>query len=167
MGVVICPSCGRFNFPEELAARGFTCDLCRGLIPVPEDCPKNEAITSEPLLRNPAVVPEHPLPGSGGYPVSKVCPNCGHAKFQRRYPERFLALTWDRVCRACNTRYTPPTPAWAPVAYFAVGLMSVCLGGVILVLSRGFGFKGAVVLGCVGIAAIVQGWRELGKPGKG
>lgn len=83
MGVVICPACGRFNFPEELAARGFTCDLCRGSIPVPEVCPKNEAITSEPLLCNSAVVPERPLPGRGGYPVSKVCPNCEHAKFPR------------------------------------------------------------------------------------
>jgi ribosomal protein S27E len=35
MATVICPSCGRFNIVEELAARKFACEMCQRTIPIP------------------------------------------------------------------------------------------------------------------------------------
>ena len=44
------------------------------------------------------------------YPISATCPQCGGTEYTCRKPERLVAFVSDRVCRACNTRYTPPTP---------------------------------------------------------
>src|SRR5262245_44369460 len=65
---------------------------------------------------------------AGVYPVSRVCPACGHAGFERVDPARWVSYGMDRVCRACGTRYTPPTPAWAGVVFVLIGLLFLALG---------------------------------------
>ena len=42
--------------------------------------------------------------------------------FKRVKPASDLAFTWDRVCKDCGTRYTPPTPRWARVLFAVVGI---------------------------------------------
>ena len=51
------------------------------------------------------------------YPVASNCPHCGSKDFKRLKTEGLVAFTDDRKCAACGTRYTPPTPAWAAVAF--------------------------------------------------
>ena len=55
------------------------------------------------------------------YPISATCPQCGGTEYTCRKPERLVAFVSDRVCRACNTRYTPPTPVWAAVLFIVIG----------------------------------------------
>jgi hypothetical protein len=110
------------------------------------------------------------------YPVSKICPNCGHAEYKPRKPERLVAFTWDRVCKACETRYTPPTPIWAAVVFLLLGLLLTGFAAFSLLLqaARGNGYVlGGVpamafdgFLGFLGLLAIYQGLRALIKPGK-
>jgi hypothetical protein len=63
----------------------------------------------------------------GEVPVSPVCPACGETEYKRVQPKRLVAFTKDRVCRACQTRYAPPTPRWAALVFL--------LGGGLLLLS--------------------------------
>jgi uncharacterized protein (DUF983 family) len=66
-----------------------------------------------------------PLP----YPVSAACPKCGNSRdFELRKPEKFIAFAPDRVCKACATRYTPPTPGWAGPVWIMLGLFAVAAG---------------------------------------
>ncbi|HZY90422.1 MAG TPA: hypothetical protein VFE78_36710, partial [Gemmataceae bacterium] len=60
--------------------------------------------------------------------MSRVCPDCGHAGFKGVRPNRLIAFTWDRVCKECGTRYTPPTPVWAGVVFILAGLPLVLVG---------------------------------------
>ncbi len=55
------------------------------------------------------------------YPISSVCPDCGGGEYKKWQSEEFVAFTLDRVCKACGTRYTPPTPAWAAVLFILIG----------------------------------------------
>jgi hypothetical protein len=55
------------------------------------------------------------------YPVSRVCPACGSGEYKTVQPQTMVAFTWDRVCRLCSTRYTPPTPMWARVVFGVIG----------------------------------------------
>jgi hypothetical protein len=104
--------------------------------------------------------------------VSKVCPNCGHAEFRQRRPEKLIAFTWDRVCKACGTRYTPPTPVWAAFVFLLAGLPLAAFGvlGVVFRLASGnpLGIPAMACegfLGLLGILSIVQGVRSLVSPG--
>jgi hypothetical protein len=198
MAVVTCPSCGRLNLADELAARGFACELCRQRIPLrggfPEDASQGVSPDPPPPARErplpegatQVVSPDPPPParerplalgplpqGKGVYPVSKVCPNCGHTEHKKRRPERLVAFTWDRVCRACETRYTPPTPIWAAVVFLAIGFPMAGFGFISLIagLVRGgvLGIPGMACngfIGILGVLSIAQGFRALGRPGK-
>jgi uncharacterized protein (DUF983 family) len=55
------------------------------------------------------------------YPISNVCPSCGHTRFQRTYPDTIIAFKSDRICLECGTRYTPATPRWAAVVFILLG----------------------------------------------
>lgn len=109
----------------------------------------------------------------GNYPVSKLCPKCGNAEFKKRRPEKWIAFSWDRVCKACGTRYTPPTPVWAGVVFILAGLPLAGFGGLSVVARF---ISGAPVglpamacegfLGFLGVLAIVQGIRALARPGR-
>lgn len=61
------------------------------------------------------------LPINTMYVVSRRCPRCESEEF-KRVKARSLAFTDDRVCKACGTRYTPPTPAWGRALFVVVGL---------------------------------------------
>jgi hypothetical protein len=66
----------------------------------------------------------------GAYPVSEICPDCGAVDFRKVYPEGKVAFTYDRVCKRCRTRYTPPTPAWASLLFILIGGVFVAIGSV-------------------------------------
>ncbi len=107
------------------------------------------------------------------YPVSNVCPKCGHTEYKQRRPEKLIAFTWDRVCSACETRYTPPTPRWAAVVFILAGLPLAGIGlfSIIVRLLSGnlLGIPAMVVegsVGLLGILAIIQGVRALLNPEK-
>jgi hypothetical protein len=50
-----------------------------------------------------------------------------------------IAFAQDRICSACSTRYTPPTPAWARLVFGIVGFAALGFGG--------FGLYDALVRG--------------------
>ena len=99
------------------------------------------------------------------YPISATCPQCGGTEYTCRKPERLVAFVSDRVCRACNTRYTPPTPVWAGVLFLLAGLTLPFLGLVLTsLLVHPFSIAGLVcegVIAALGVAAFVGGIREL------
>jgi hypothetical protein len=102
--------------------------------------------------------------------VSSTCPSCGGGEFRSVRPERWIAFTWDRVCKSCGTRYTPPTPRWAGLVFILIGLPLAGLGlfGAILGLAGGNPFALACegALGLLGALAIVHGLRSLLSPGR-
>jgi hypothetical protein len=61
------------------------------------------------------------------HPVGQRCPTCGSDEHRKVNPAAFIAFTWDRVCRVCATRYTPPTPVWARCLFAVIGLGAVAL----------------------------------------
>jgi hypothetical protein len=168
MDAIVCRECGRYNDPEGLAARGFACELCGQTIPVADRTPKEPA--PAPPLRLPPEDLDRPRPV---YPISRVCPRCGHAEYQTRRPEKLLAFASDRVCTACQTRYTPPTPTWAAVVFILAGLPLAGFG----LFSVGMRLLSGEVwalpaIGCegflavLGLLAVMQGVRALLRPGK-
>jgi len=83
-----------------------------------------------------------------GYPVSKVCPQCGGVEFAKRRPDKFFSrnFTWDRVCKSCDTRYTPPTPR--PIA--------------IMIAALGFALVAQAIWGAaIGIVGVTEGDRSM------
>lgn len=170
MATVICPSCGRINITDELAARGNMCELCRQTISLSQE-PSAPPPPVPQVSRPPLYAPRPTVKGVN--PVSRVCPHCGNAEYKPRKPERLIAFTWDRVCKACETRYTPPTPMWAAVVFLLLGFLLVGFAafsilvraasgnvlGIPAMLCEGF-------LGFLGLLAIYQGLRALIKPGK-
>ena len=112
----------------------------------------------------------------GSYPEATVCPNCGGTQYKRRKPYTRVAFVRDRVCTACGTRYTPPTPKWAALAFILAGafLPLACGAGTLLGLAiHPVAFLGhnapalfvvigiEVILACVGTSAITHGVRRL------
>jgi hypothetical protein len=88
-------------------------------------------------------------------------------------PDRWIAFTWDRACKSCGTRYTPPTPTWAAVVFLVIGFLLAGLGFLSLVIRFLSGNVLAIpamacegFLAFLGILATVQGLRALIKPGK-
>ena len=108
-----------------------------------------------------------------GYPVSLFCPKCGSAEYKKRKPEKWIAFIADRVCTECQTRYTPPTPAWAGVVFVLAGLSLAGFGFLSILLSVSRGNPGQLLglvcegfLGLLGVLAIIHGIRCLARPGK-
>jgi hypothetical protein len=107
----------------------------------------------------------------GKYPISRICPSCGEDSFKRARPKAAVSFASDRICRACGTRYTPPTPAWAGVVFVLAGLPMAFYGllGVFLGVFFGgtpekggpFGLLIFLVLALAGIIAIVHGVRSF------
>jgi hypothetical protein len=111
---------------------------------------------------------------AGGYPVSETCPNCGHREYKQRKPEQLVAFRWDRVCKACGTRYTPPTPLWAALVFILAGLGLAGFAFISLLLHVASGSALALpamsceaLLGVMGVLAIVYGIRSLANMGGG
>lgn len=55
------------------------------------------------------------------FPICRACPSCGSPDYNKEQPEGTVAFVKDRVCKACLTRYTPPTPVWAAIVFIVVG----------------------------------------------
>jgi hypothetical protein len=107
--------------------------------------------------------------------VSPVCPRCGATEHRKVRPRTLVAFANDRVCLECDTRYTPPTPLWAALAFLAVGavlglagLAGVTIALVLLVLRGHFDpfFLGlGAALAALGGAALWHGTRSLAAGG--
>jgi hypothetical protein len=84
-----------------------------------------------------------------------------------------IAFLDDRICQACSTRYSPPTPLWAALLIILSGLLLGGIGAVgILEYLMRFHQSGTSsllrysFLGVLGIVAIVLGVRGLFTPNK-
>jgi hypothetical protein len=150
-----CPHCG-VALP---AFRDAFCPECRNELDRPPDEPLADRANSATADLGPA--PE-PL---SKYPVARLCPGCQSAAYKRVRPDRWIAFAWDRVCKSCGVRYTPPTPLWAGAVFIASGLPLVAFGvfGIVTGLAAGNPLPLACegVLGLLGAAAIVHGIRSL------
>jgi uncharacterized protein YneF (UPF0154 family) len=62
------------------------------------------------------------------HPISQTCPKCGSARHKKVDPDWQPAIIKDRMCLECDTRYSPPPPAY--------------LGIVVIVLSIAIGLAG-------------------------
>lgn len=107
------------------------------------------------------------------YPISKVCPQCAGTAFKRKKSEEFIAFGSDRICDACQTRYTPPTPVWAAIVFILIGLLMALFGGYAIFtrLTRGniIGIPAMIIegfIGFLGLLAIGHGLHVLVRPGK-
>lgn len=104
-------------------------------------------------------------------PVATICPDCSSTAYHPVRPAAWVAYMNDRVCEACGTRYTPPTPRWAAVLFLVNGgLFTIGAGLNLLIL---------VLVGCPsvlalvvnlaflthGLAAVSHGVRALARPG--
>jgi hypothetical protein len=108
--------------------------------------------------------------------VSKVCPKCGGVEYSRRKPAARVAFASDRECTTCQTRYTPPTPTWAGVAFAIAGTLLAGFGAVGMLaalasLAHGnvLGLAQMVIPACLGFSgflAVSQGISALRKPGQ-
>jgi hypothetical protein len=61
--------------------------------------------------------------------VSHGCPRCGSVEHKKVKPATMVAFAQDRICLACGSRYTPPTPTWARGAFALIGIGFLGLGG--------------------------------------
>jgi hypothetical protein len=65
-------------------------------------------------------------------PAKKGCPNCGATAHRKEKPQSFVAFKYDRLCKQCGTRYTPPTPIWARILFGIVGIPCIIMACVLL-----------------------------------
>jgi hypothetical protein len=82
-------------------------------------------------------------------PVSRICPQCGGKEYTLRKPKHLVAFTADRVCKACLTRYSPPTPPWGGVLFLLAAPVLGLLGLVLIALL--FGPFSILGLACEGV----------------
>ncbi|VTR93634.1 unnamed protein product [Gemmata massiliana] len=108
----------------------------------------------------------------GTFPVSRTCPKCRGEKYKRVKPLGWIAFKWDRVCKDCATRYTPPTPWWAALTFVGVGLLLAGFGGISVLLGmlKGDPLRLPAIacegfLGIIGCLSIYHGLRSLFNPG--
>ena len=129
MPSVICPYCGAVNDPVGPLD---ICVVCGQKLPDSDTPLGAKSETAAPPNTGRPVAIERPFdigkPLGTPHPVSQVCPNCGSTEYQAVKPAAMVAFTSDRVCRACSTRYTPPTPIWARIVFGGVGLAAVAFG---------------------------------------
>ena len=109
-------------------------------------------------------------------PVSRqqdLPPQCGSQELRKRRPKQLVCFTWDRVCKSCDTRYTPPTPVWAGFVFLAAGLLLAGVFGLFILVRLLQGdVVGIFAMACegfvfvLGILALVQGISSLANQGK-
>lgn len=108
------------------------------------------------------------------YPISERCPRCGGKEHIKQEPGTYIAFVSDRICTGCETRYTPPTPAWAGMLFILLGTLFVAWDVWIIVstfiwpargVSDFIGFFisgwGGAAFATFGIVCIVYGVRSL------
>jgi hypothetical protein len=105
-------------------------------------------------------------------PVAKACPECGSGAYRSCKPQGSVAFASDQECKACGTRYKPPTPWWAAVVFLAVGLGMLGGGAAafLLLLSHPapnpIGLALTACLAVVGGGVIWHGVRAMLWPGQ-
>jgi predicted Zn finger-like uncharacterized protein len=150
----LCPQCRAvFKVPDAAAGKTAKCPKCGQLLRLPAAAfppspltPPTVSVkaipTEEPILdvlpvddpeSRPNVLPATEASGRH-LPRGKSCPSCGGADFRRVKPRALIAFTWDRICKACGTRYTPPTPLWAALLFILTGVLFGGLGASILLV---------------------------------
>jgi hypothetical protein len=103
------------------------------------------------------------------YPVSIHWPSCQANEYKTVKPETKVAFLPDRVCSACGTRYTPPTPMWAAILFIVLGLL-----GTAVLLTMLFGSTAGpirsglwIYFGLVPcLLCVVYGFRSLIRKGR-
>jgi urea transport system permease protein len=102
------------------------------------------------------------------FPIAKVCPHCGSNEYTTRRARTFVAFVSDRVCKSCNTRYTPPTPVWAAFVFILLGLPIAAIAAFSVLISLGSGelirFPTMIVeafFSLMGLLAVAHGIRAL------
>lgn len=94
-------------------------------------------------------------------PICSYCPKCGSRRFQSVRPTGFFAYRKDQQCIACDTAYSPPTPAWAAILFILIGLLLVigCVVSLIIALARGWiaGLPLNLLFTVVGLLSLRQG----------
>jgi len=98
------------------------------------------------------------------YPVAKVCPSCRGTSWKRARAKTGVAFASDRICRACGTRYTPPTPSWARLVFALAGLLLALVGLFLIWVGRegkGEGMVLGLLPAIMGISAIVHSVRTF------
>ena len=99
------------------------------------------------------------------FPISRVCPQCGGKEYTKRAPTSFVAFTSDRVCKTCQTRYSPPPPIWGGMLFLLAAPILGVLGLVLIALLVGpFTLLGLACEGALGLlvlAVFIGGIRTL------
>ena len=105
----------------------WVCPLCEATREDLETkCPCGYVRTQRPIDPAGNPVPDRPPPGPPP-PVSEVCPSCGGVEYRKVRPHGTVAFVFDRICLACGTRYSPPTPGWAAGFFISAGSILVAV----------------------------------------
>ncbi len=128
-------------------------------------CPQCGAAV-DPAKKVPAPVPLPPPSSSEAplapIPVARVCPNCRSANCKRVRPRGLVAFKWDRVCRECDTRYTPPTPRAVARLFVIIGIGFMLFGFVVARPNPKVESE-TVWLAAFAVAFLVLGARAFGR----
>ena len=68
------------------------------------------------------------------HPISTVCPSCGAGEYRRIDADTPVSFQYDRECKNCGTRYTPPTPRWAGKVFCILSVIGFVAMVVLVVL---------------------------------
>jgi hypothetical protein len=118
---------------------------------------------------------KRPGPSPDARPVSKVCPQCGHADYKTRRPKSILTFRYDRICTSCGTRYTQPMRIWAAFMFIFVGVILAATALATVVFNMLEPLSAAIriiwlfcstMLGVLGAVGIIDGTRGLRAPRK-
>jgi predicted RNA-binding Zn-ribbon protein involved in translation (DUF1610 family) len=161
-----CPACGN--------AVHHRCKAAVDAVAHPGHCPSCGSDQSNPAAKRVQFERAQDASGKRGarYPIAvgKVCPACGDARFRRVRPQRLVSFALDRVCLACETRYTPPTPIWAAAIMIFAGLALIVValvGGFFSVMAVDIiALALEAFVGLLGALALGHGIRSLVWPGK-
>jgi Mn2+/Fe2+ NRAMP family transporter len=97
--------------------------------------------------------------------ISRSCPKCGASSYDTVRPDRPGTFSKDRVCKACGTRYSPPTSMWAAILLICGGLFTLTISGLLCYIALHLTSNVFLLLGApllfVGIVMIVSGLRRI------
>lgn len=110
--------------------------------------------------------------GHSPYPIARNCPECGETGYRRPSEDDAAFILYDRICRACGTRYTPPVPLWMCRTVVGVGQAMVAASALFALLMFAGYFKDLlelsrslviipVMFGVLGVVFVRQGIAKL------
>jgi hypothetical protein len=127
----MCPRC-RYTSTSRISREPMTtCPECRAeMLAVEEACPRCSPVSLQiPASKTRVTRWDIGKPLGTPHQVSGVCPCCGSVEHKKVKPAAMVAFAQDRICLACGSRYTPPTPAWARGVFALIGIGFLGLGG--------------------------------------